>query len=430
MLTELSIAYSLGYSLAVFLPLYEYRCSKKVFIIATTISVSLMCGVTFWVIFRFGIRLAGQVGVFTCSIPSFILFFLLSKGRDLRFIFTFCLADTVSLWLMLTTGVIDFVAGQTKIVLFVLRLVLFPLLGYAVWRWFRKPYIHMLHTIDRGWGLCMAMTALIYIMITVIIQFPTLIWDRPEYLPHTILFIILMPLIYATLFAVLLSQQAAVEEREKNAALALKSLLAEENLKQVQKSSEALSKLRHDMLGQLTTLQVLGQAGQYDRLMSCLSEYTQAAESIKPVKITAHPVVNAILSYTLDRAERTEIKFTYQISIPEVLPIPDRDLSVFLMNLLDNALEAADRLPPERERWVKLVMKVKGRYLLINAENAALDSIGMDESGNIPRSQKGEGHGWGMKILREVANQYQNDLQIQTEPGMVSIGTAMLLPEA
>lgn len=45
-----------------------------------------------------------RVAFFTCTIPSAILFLVLSKYRDGRFFFLFCLTDTVSFWLLQITN--------------------------------------------------------------------------------------------------------------------------------------------------------------------------------------------------------------------------------------------------------------------------------------------------------------------------------------
>ncbi len=50
----------------------------------------------------------------------------------------------------LSTAFIDNVIGKTETVLFVLRIILSPILDYAVLHWLRKPYLELLHTIGRG----------------------------------------------------------------------------------------------------------------------------------------------------------------------------------------------------------------------------------------------------------------------------------------
>ncbi len=98
MLTELSVIYSMPHALILFIFLFEYRCSKKTFSIVTAVSISAMSLVTIWIMFRFGLSTAGQTVALTCSIPSFIIFYILSKDRG---------ADSCSrtvLWILCASG--------------------------------------------------------------------------------------------------------------------------------------------------------------------------------------------------------------------------------------------------------------------------------------------------------------------------------------
>lgn len=62
---------------------------------------------------------------------------------------------------------------------------------------------------------------------------------------------------------------------------------------------------------------------------------------------TGNLLVNAILQDAATRADRSSIRMENEVVIPDELPFPETDLCSLLMNLLDNALEAALRLPDQ-----------------------------------------------------------------------------------
>lgn len=153
MLVDLSLIISMLHMIVLFLSLFEYRCSSRTFRIVTAIGMAVLLAVNGGLIFTLGVADVGKLVVLTCTIPSFVFFFVLTKDRGARFFFTFCLVDTVSMWVILLTGLIDYFVGGNGVVTFVLRLLTFPLLEWILWRYFRQPYLKILHTVSRGWGM-------------------------------------------------------------------------------------------------------------------------------------------------------------------------------------------------------------------------------------------------------------------------------------
>ena len=81
-----------------------------------------------WVL---GFDVLAKVFFFTCSVPSFVFFYLISADKRFRFLFTFCLADTTALWVMAATNLLDhYFGGGTYVLMFFSRLAAFP----SIWR--------------------------------------------------------------------------------------------------------------------------------------------------------------------------------------------------------------------------------------------------------------------------------------------------------
>lgn len=76
----------------------------------------------------------GTVGGLIGSVPALLFFFFFSRQRKAKFVFAFCLSDTVCMWTELSTILIDYAVKGNGVVTFTLRLAAFPLLEYAVRR--------------------------------------------------------------------------------------------------------------------------------------------------------------------------------------------------------------------------------------------------------------------------------------------------------
>ena len=92
----------------------------------------------------YGVEFMGKVFILTCTLPSLLFFWFISKDKKGRFLFTFCMADTVAYWIIAVTNVLDFYfGGQMYLLMFFGRLVLFPLVEWIAVRRLRKPYLEL-----------------------------------------------------------------------------------------------------------------------------------------------------------------------------------------------------------------------------------------------------------------------------------------------
>ena len=201
-----------------------------------------------------------------------------------------------------------------------------------------------------------------------------------------------------------------------------------EDLRTIQESAAELARVRHDMRGNLSILQTLAREGQFQELEGYLSRLTRQTGEIVPLKLAAHPIANAILIQGARRARDAGVEFRTKIDLPEALPIPDEDLASFLMNLMDNALDAAGEISGDRPRWVEITMHVRGSYLFIMGRNTCGQPPESDAESGLFRSRKGAGHGYGMKIMESTAHRYQSELQIEAGNGIFTVRTALFMP--
>ena len=74
-----------------------------------------------------------------------------------------------------------------------------------------------------------------------------------------------------------------------------------------------------------------------------------------PKTYTQHFAINAILQNSAAKAAAMGVAFHAQASIPAEVEIREEDLCALLLNMLDNALEAASQAEP-KEVWCKLTL--------------------------------------------------------------------------
>lgn len=211
--------------------------------------------------------------------------------------------------------------------------------------------------------------------------------------------------------------------------ISAKNELIQENIQSIQESSTEIAGMRHDMLRHLHTMLDLSHEGNAERLQRYLEELTKETETIPPLRVCQHPIVNALVTRALAKAKRERIQMNLHVEVPADISIPDADLCTLLMNMLDNAIEALSLLPGKKERVLELTMHVRGRYLFVETMNPCDGTTLTDKETGLFRSMKGAGHGYGMKAMSDIAKKYQSKLQIKQEDGTVIVRTALLMPD-
>ena len=407
-----------------FQPRYSWRTTLRVGVPGCGALVAANVLLMVWS----GHEIIMRAAFFTCTLPSALLFFLLSKYRDGRFFFLFCLTDTVSFWLLQVTNFLDRMTGDTYVVMLISRLIVFPLVELLFWRYLRRPCLELQRRLHQDWWLFAAIGAVYYLLIMVTAVPVGAPMPDAQGLARILLVLLLMPLTYLTILRALWRQMLEAQTHAELELSAARRELAYENLRIVQESSAALAQARHDILGNLGILQTLSQQGAYEKLDAYLARITQQTREIVPLKIAAHPIVNAVLTQGAERAKKAGVTLRCSIVLPETLMVADEDLAADVLHLPRNALDAAEAVPEGGLRWVEISMRVQGQRLLIEGRNACA-AAPEQENGRF-RSPKGAGHGYGLKIMERIAQRYCGTLETEAGDGVFVTRTSLLmLPE-
>ena len=172
---------------------------------------------------------------------------------------------------------------------------------------------------------------------------------------------------------------------------------------------------RHYYLNHIQTMKVFAANGDLEAIRSYLDELDTDLNTVDTVVKTGNAMADAILNSKLSLAQQKRIAVNCKAKLPESLPVEDVDLCVILGNLLDNALEACERIP-ERERFLRVYLAVNGRQLYMSIQNSAKEELNFNERNYI--TQKRGSHGFGMKRVSAVVEKYDGFLNLANEPGI------------
>lgn len=187
----------------------------------------------------------------------------------------------------------------------------------------------------------------------------------------------------------------------------IRSNLEKAHYDEVNKRRNQVKKVLKTYKKELYTVKELLNEHQIDESGYILKSMLKQIEETKEIQFCEIPVVNALLMEKQKECNIYGIGLYTEICISEKMAIRKMDLCSIVGNLMDNAIRACKKVVEANQEngnvEIRMVTGVRNGYLIMKCENPTLK---MSE-------HKVEGTGYGLKILREIAERYHGDFQTQ-----------------
>ena len=412
MLRELSLFWCMAHTIVLFFLLFESRLSVRKTIIITASTMIPLTIVNLFLAFSLDAERMGLVMLLTLSLPSLAVFWPMAKYRDGRFFFTFCFVDTMVLVFIFFTQILNFyTTPDTDIAMFISRLLLCPLLEWITIKTLRKPYLEVQHYTHSGWTIFAVISALFYVLLVLMFNFPTTITERPEYLPAALLLLILIPFLYTHMITTLRRQQKLHEMVEQENILSLQVSNLTARIGELAAADEKFRMERHNFRHKMKTIASLLDAQQYAECRTLLDEYNEALERTRAKRYCQHTVIDAVLSTYIQRAESKNIKVTFGFAFPDQIPVNETELATAIANALENAINACEGLEIE-QRYIEIKVLNHPRFI-IQIANSYDGEVIFDDHG-IPVNAH-EDHGFGTRFIAAFCHKHDGFYQFKAD---------------
>ena len=104
------------------------------------------------------------------------------------------------------------------------------------------------------------------------------------------------------------------------------------------------------------------------------------------------------------------------------------DIYALFSNALDNAIEAAAKLPDPSQRMIDVLVHESQNFVVINISNPLKDPLEFEEDLPVTTKRKGS-HGYGLKVLRRAIEKYHGVFTVDTSGGMFTLRILIPLPK-
>lgn len=229
------------------------------------------------------------------------------------------------------------------------------------------------------------------------------IWDETALgLPNFCLKLVWKLSLISSLAAIIIELlEHEAERRTEKAILSAKNELAIESYENLRRQSEEVMILRHDTFKHYSLLRTMAKDAPH-RLINYLDELIGQTESIRPVVSSRNQILNILLNGKLNFAANKGIATEIVRSgAPKKLPLTDTELCCLIMNILDNAINAAAEAETP---YIKLDFHCKDRHFVFCCENSVSDKPYSRKK--IPTPE----HGYGLKIIRQIMSHFGDNM--------------------
>ncbi|WP_167747184.1 sensor histidine kinase [Cohnella luojiensis] len=191
---------------------------------------------------------------------------------------------------------------------------------------------------------------------------------------------------------------------------------------------------RHDFLNHVQVIHTMAQMNKVDQLKSYVADLVKETRDVSEIVHHSSPALAAFIQAKTTVALGRDIRFTYVLPDNwnvEETTIKAIDIIKIMGNLVDNAFDETETLPPD-ERKVHAAIHIKDdRIIELQVTNkgrpiSAKDKEHIFQPGY---STKGDGHsGLGLAIVMERVKHYNGNLAVQPEEGTGNTHFRITLP--
>lgn len=200
-----------------------------------------------------------------------------------------------------------------------------------------------------------------------------------------------------------------MQARKEKEVLEVQNLCQQKQAESMQNVMEQIRGERHDFYKHLSSLRQMLIQEQYPGARKYVDELFEERNAIsaKIIADTGNYTLDSILNYEYERARTYDIEIEYDCEIPKELELSPKDMSIILMNLLDNAIEAVRK---EEEKKITCKIVYRKPQLLIRVTNPCTGETGT--LGKTTKKNEVE-HGYGLKNVEKVTNQYLGTMKVE-----------------
>lgn len=201
-------------------------------------------------------------------------------------------------------------------------------------------------------------------------------------------------------------------ESQKKAQIAEQLLHAERSRYALEKETvEAINIRCHDIKHQIAALGDVGRQKELRELEELVNIYDCGLK-------TQCAALDLILSGKSLACSGKRIVLTCVADGRQLDFMEDGDIYALFGNILDNAIEAVERLDDQEKRLISLTVRAQEQFLIVSEENYYDGALVLEHGLPVTTKADKRFHGFGMQSIKMLTEKYGGDLQVRAGGGI------------
>lgn len=172
------------------------------------------------------------------------------------------------------------------------------------------------------------------------------------------------------------------------------------------------SKLYHDLNNHMNVLYHILEEGHIATAKQYIQEISKPIMQLTKDVWTGVDVVDTVINSKIQRMEEAGIKVDINVECPQNSNILPNDLCTILSNIIDNSIEAVEKLPDGG--YINITMRRINYFLFIRVVNPCCNVKRFE---TFPPTTKEDKiyHGWGLQSVGDIVKKYNGTLECINE---------------
>lgn len=134
--------------------------------------------------------------------------------------------------------------------------------------------------------------------------------------------------------------------------------LLERQFEEIDNTYREMRGWRHDYKNHMQVLKIYVENRQWENARDYIVQMNEDLESIDHVIKTGNIMADAIVNSKVSLAKKKDIKLDVTAKIPKEIPMTDVEFCVVFGNIMDNAIEACEKLASKENKFIRVYIGV------------------------------------------------------------------------
>ena len=248
-------------------------------------------------------------------------------------------------------------------------------------------------------------------MIKIVTDFPNTSVD---------VFVCMVIILFTDLMSIFLANYLERQQIDVHNSVILRASVKSEleNVHTWQNAYSQQRKMTHEFNNQLAVIKgMLENGGGTENVLDYIKEIQNLPDASKRLVSTRRSVADVVINQKLALAGSKNIDFRVQLDDLSSVKLPDYALVVVLTNVIDNAIEAAEKVSDGTKRKISLKVKVMDDVTFLNIENYTETPVVIKNNRVVTSKGDRLKHGYGLLNVSSIVEQYGGFYTLRYDSG-------------